>query len=326
MGIGGDEAPGGEIYYRPTGVATSMDTDDPPAYAAYLAADEEVSLTYADSTALGRAEHLGEGLSGAQEALAETPALALSASAVGLAAVGSGLPLHRFGLGGLVTDGEYETTIEEVLIVEQALVLRGDIEAAELSEAVQTTSGGGPLEIAFEPDGEYRGYALYAPAESDPTGSVSIGDAPVEAMAVGETDVVVSDRATAERVIDLASGDGERATEAYEPLAWLLSTVGDAHAAVGGYGPDGFELEGAEKFFPESTAPVRSANGYVAALTFENGTVESEIAAVFGEPISDEKRDDLAGLAGADALDQSLTVEDERAVLTATYDADLVVE
>jgi hypothetical protein len=240
---------------------------------------------------------------------------------------------NSFGLGGLV-GGEttFETTIDEMMEVLPSFVATGDIDTEEIGERVQTTSGreGDDAQATLEPDGEFGEYTLYAaPPGSQPTpqGNLpAVGGMAIDTMAVTESTLVVGPRESVERSIEASRGDQTRATDDFDPFAWLVSVGNDADTVYANYSPDGLAAlsPSLSELTTEEAAPVNDATGRGASLTFGDGTVDVEVGLVFDQTISADKQAALAALPRPDVEDATLAVDDNRALLTVTYDSSTI--
>jgi hypothetical protein len=244
--------------------------------------------------------------------------------------------LNSFGLGGLAgTDSEFETTVEEMMLVNSAYVLHGEIDTEEIGQRVQTTSNrdeDSRSQATLEPDGEFGEYTMYAaPDGSKPTPQgnlpVAYGDT-VDAMAVTESTLVIGSRDGVESKIEASRGDQTRATDEYTPFAWLTSVGSDADTVYATYDSGGLPAltPSLSELTSEEAAPVNDATGRGASLTFGEDTVEVEVGLVFDQPLSAEKRAAIAALPRADVQNATLEVDGASALLTVTYDSATVTQ
>jgi hypothetical protein len=312
----------------------SDDTDDStgreaalPTYTEYLgpATDEETSVVYVDiATVWGRDEEFDTDEDSDVSDL--DPVLGGSLRGMGVLIFAARLAFGSFGLAGLLDSDEheaFETDVSEVFLADDAFVCRGTVDRDELDEHLQTP-GGGLLASEYEQVGETDGYTIYA--SLDDGQSVGIGGTDMDTVAVGSDEFIVSGAAGVDRVIETLGGERERATDAFEPFEWLLSTMGGASSVIAGYGPGGFEVGTENEFVEENLPALQDATGLATSLSFETDTVETTTAAVFDDPVSETQRADIEAMAGDDASDHSCTVDGSRVVISASYDVEHISE
>jgi hypothetical protein len=301
-----------------------LEAGDVPEYTAFLP-DGQMTVFYGNIVAIEDA--IGLEATDEEEQPDLDPVLEIAGTIASLATLGAAFPLSTFGLAETVpgeSDEEgqdFTTEIQETVTVGDVLVAIGVINIDEVEQTVQ--SGGDGFQSEAEAAGVVGSYSLFETV-GDSSGSSTIGDEEVDTIAVGENKLVLSSREAVEGAIEAMQGDRERATDTSDPFQWLVSTATGADGAFGGYDPEGFEPDDGDgnesDFLEEALDLVSDANGYLSSITFDDDTVEATMAAVFEESVSDDQRDAVDRMAGEDANDQSLTVDDNRVLLSATYD------
>jgi hypothetical protein len=305
----------------------SLEAGDVPAYTTFLP-EGQMSVVYSDLTAFEDAVGLDTQMGEESQSQPDVdPVLRVSGATSGFSLLGGSFALGTFGLDGALpgestnsggSNGQNLTTeIEEAVTVGNVFLARGNIDTDEVTQTVQ--SGGGSFQPETEPAGEVGSYSLFTTV-GESAGSTTIGDEEVDTIAIGESELLLSSRSAIETAINTSQGTQQRATEASDPFRWLMSTATDADGAIGGYGPEIFEPGNTGEFLQGALDPVADADGYLGSLAFGDGTVEASMAAVFGEGVTDDQRDAIDEMASDDASDQSLTVDDTRILLSATYD------
>jgi hypothetical protein len=305
------------------------DDSDMPAefrpYGQYLAdTGDQVAVVYADMTPVWERESLEADMD--EEETEYDQALAGPLKGLGVLILAASISLSSVGLSGLVDREdrlEFETEAREILLADDALVVRGPVDADEIETKLQA-AGGGMLSAEFEQADDRDGYTVYETAGEDEQ-AVSIGGTGVDTVAIGTDELIVSGSESVDRILETARGEHTLATEAHDPFAWLLSVVGDGDAVLAGYGAEGFDVGGEDDFVVENMPALQDATGLATSLTFEDNTVETTTAGVF-EELTGEKRDGIEEMVGDSALDQTLTFDDDRVTLAATYDIDFVTK
>ncbi|WP_436344539.1 hypothetical protein [Natronorubrum sp. FCH18a] len=214
-----------------------------------------------------------------------------------------------------------ETTLDELLFVNETLCFLGDVETGEVVDALTDDGGDDPYasETAFEHADDIGDFEIYEPDDSgDDDG---YGTASSETVAVGENAILVADDSETIDGIDhvrsvLEASDGETAADERDEFDWTLETAGDGHIVLGAYS-NGDELDDVEP-----GDDVEDANAIVSSLTFdEDGGAAGDFAATF-ETIDDETEAEIESDLGATADDLRLEMEDTRVSASASWDAD----
>ena len=148
------------------------------------------------------------------------------------------------GLAGLSDlddeDGDFGSSVDEILTVNEAIIYQGSIDTDEIHERLvdpPESDDEWTGRDEFEALGEYNGVSVYEELDdgdddgwfddSDPT-YVGVTD---EYIVFG-----VDERDTLEAVIDTVNGDGDRARDEVEAMDWAIDEAGDGHIVFGGYG------------------------------------------------------------------------------------------
>jgi hypothetical protein len=307
---------------------TTDDSDRPAEfgpYTQYLAATgDQVAVVYADLTPVWERESLEADMDDEENEYDQ--ALAGPLKGLGVLILAASISLSAVGLSGLVDREdrlEFETEAREILLADDAIVVRGPVEAEEIEAKLQA-AGGGMLSAEFEQTDDRNGYTVYETVGEDEQ-AVSIGGTGVDTVAIGTDELIVSGSESVDRILETTRGEHTLATDAYEPFAWLLSVVGDGDAVLAGYGAEGFDVSGEDDFIVDNMPALQDATGLATSLTFEDDTVETTTAGLF-EELTDEERDDIEEMVGDSALNQTITFDGDRVTLAATYDIDFLTK
>lgn len=296
------------------------------AYSEYLAVqDNQVFFAYADFQALEELDQNSQDDGGSSEMPnLEEPMLA-PASALFLIAFSAGFQLGALGLGGLIqTDGEsdLESSGEEIIIANSALVVTGEMDTDEVDTTL-TSSGDNSFKTQYEQSGETGGYTLYEPAESSASGS----SGSVVAFD-GRTLLSAQSESAIQAVIDAIGGSG-RAVDEFDEFNWLLDNGGSGVIAIGGYGPDGYSAPGSDSGSGGSGSDtgldfVSDSGGFAGSMTFDGDSVNSTIAAS-SDQITEDQQDTIESEFQSDRTDVSVEFRgDGRVVAEATYSRDVL--
>ncbi|WP_436902493.1 hypothetical protein [Halovenus halobia] len=293
-------------------------------YSQYLAVqNNQVFFAYADFQAL---EELDSGNqddgSGGQMPNLEDPMLA-PATGVFLIAFSAGFQLGALGLGGLLqTDSEsnLNSSGEEVLIANSALVVTGEMDTDEISSTL-TESGDQSFKTQYEQTGETGGYTLYEPAELSASGSSG------SVVAVNDGELIsAQNQSNVEAVIDAIDGSG-RAADEFDEFSWLLNNGGNGVLALGGYGPDGYSSPGSDSGSGGSDTEfefVNNSGGFVGSMTFDGDNLNSVIAAS-SDQITEDQQGNIESEFQSDRTDVSVDFKGNgRLVAEATYSRDVL--
>ncbi|TYL39316.1 hypothetical protein CV102_08550 [Natronococcus pandeyae] len=314
-----------------------LDDGEVPAYATWLHldADDDVVFAYVDWAALEALDDPDpeEGDEDAddwgdhEDAMIAYPMLG---AFVGI--VGAGFGLWGTGLMGLVQPDEdaddedepaaddFETNVEEILWVNDALVLAGEIDTEEIAGELTTVPDDVfAMEREHEQRGEIGDFARYEPVEGDED---AMGP---DVLAVSEEAIVFAsddDVDAAELVrgpIEAREGDG--AADAEPDVEWLLEEAGHGQLAFGGYADDADDEEATDG---AEFDHLEGATGVCSSLDLEDDGATGAFAALGDDLAADE--DELEGVLGTSAAEATIEVDDGRVTASATWEEDVTDE
>lgn len=235
---------------------------------------------------------------------------------VGGQLIGAGaLAMSLAGLGPLLDPATSTRGFDELLFVSEVGVATGEFDVEGVDERLRDGDPEVPLEIVHERTGEYGDFTLYEPVDDDSDGVI----------AVGEAGVLIADTAAKIRtVVDTARGDADRAVDAIEAYEWLVETAGSGHLAAGWAGP--VDLEGiyfgdpADRPVPDR---ITRRDDAMASVRFspDSGDVTADVALGVADEAG-SARSRLASEFGSASEDVSVSGDDHRASVTATYGGD----
>ncbi len=313
------------------GIATAravVDDDHPsdelPTYGRWLTLDDGwVDFAYVDWTTLETyvEDELEE--AGAAEdtevppELEADPMIAIPSDGLLGLYLSAGFELAQYGLGGVLDADEFESSVEKLLRVNDALVVAGSMEPEEIGDRL-TAEPEATFVTQLERTDEIAGYDVFTPVEDDVDEAVAVASDAI-VIGGGEDGEQAATRAILERTIAAAGGD-DRATDESEPVRWLVATAGHGDVAVGQYNDPAADEPAArpdedrglvDPAFEELT----DADGLVASLTVEDeSTSTGSFAAIVDEPDAE-----LEALLGASADERSVEIDDDRVTATATW-------
>ncbi|MFC6766901.1 hypothetical protein [Natrinema soli] len=320
--LGGDSGNG-----NGNGNGNGENTAGTPAYAEWVATvDGEVSVSYVDMVALNdldSEEDDSSDESGNLEDI-EDPMIGVPLSGMFVAMLTAGFGLAGPRLSDLIAFDEeqtnedaFESSIDDLLITNETIVMTGDVVTDEIDSTVTAATADGSFEVQFEQTSDVSGYAIYEPA----------GDGQQEtALGVSGNAIIQSEsKADVERVIETKQGDGTRAVDEFETFDRLLTTGGNGHVVLGGYSPDGFDLEN-EQSSDGSGQDIQfeefeDANGVVGSLTISDSESTADMGIDFDD-VDDGKRDELESVLGSLGSDVSVDVDGGFVSASATYSDD----
>lgn len=325
---------------------------DIPSYARWLAWDEDEQATvymYADWANLEDVEGVGVDAEEWQDGSGpedgplneEDPMLALPMTSVLFVGFVGAVGLLGTGLTGLLSTGaeeelgtvtgvtDFETTIDELLVVNDASVMIGDVDADEIRDALtEEPEEEWSFKTEYEQTDRIDEFDVYEPvAAQEDTFSEQGG-----AIAVGANAIVLANDPDGgdpiEGVrgpIEAAAGDRERAAERDDDFEWMLGRAGHGNAVFGGYGE--FEDE-TDEVNPDSGddpfSELDGAEGLVSSLTIESETEwTGTFAAAFDELDADAEAE-LETKLGASADEVSHQFEDTRVTVSATWNENVM--
>ncbi|SIR54887.1 hypothetical protein [Natronorubrum daqingense] len=331
---------------------SGSESDALPAYESWIVMDDErATFAYIDWAGLEELEDDAdddeadptdpEEDDASDEYEDEDPMIAVPMAGMLAVAMGASFGTAGTGLdtvidmeGDALAADDAETTLEELLLVNDAYVFTGDVDVEEVETALLEEHDDPLMDAAtFEQTDEHGEFTVYESEPEDDAESTATSDAvAVSAEAIvlapgGETDDGIDSLTP---VLEGVEGDGERATDAEADIEWLLETAGEGQIVFGGYGededdettaPDEEELEepnaaGDEEF--------DGATGIVASLSLEEDeSADGNLAATF-DSIDDETESELEADVGSSADDVTLEIDRDagRVSASATWDAD----
>lgn len=334
VGLGGDEGTGGN-YPSYEGWLTPVDETIEFAFLEWAALEEfdDFEDETDDLVASDAADDDSDDSGDSDLVDEEDPMLQAPAVGAVLVAISVEFGLWGTGLAGIATTNDdtdrqtavdFETTIDELLLVNNGIVLVGDVDTAEIVEKVTSEPEDEyAMKTSYERTDEYGGYEIYEPVGDEDR----FGSSPDNAIAVGDDAIVFSDGTEATAAADdvrtllaVREGDGDRATDALAEFGWLLETAGDGQMVFGSYG----DTEDDSTADPEEAAEseFQNAIGLVSSLSIGN-EVTGEFAAVF-ETIDDETEANLEAELGTSAKDVSIEVDGDRVSASATWNGDIL--
>ncbi len=290
-----------------------------PAFSDYVSenSEEETFAIYLDVEAVEAEEDLLSEQSEGDEPLVSEDLL-IEIPASGLLFFGF-LPfqLGTSGLGAMVgttAEEDFESSVTDIIVADDALVLSGDVVTSEVADTLQTVSEDAVQEVPFVEVDTMNGFALYQPESPD--------SPEPETYAVSEAEVVRADtRAAVERMIETISGAVPPTADTYEDFAWALSAAGHGDIVVGGYNPDGFNenSEGGETDDTPLSDLEATVPGLISSITFQSDTVDAETAFVFENPPDSDARGIIQSAYGGDAEEVSYTYDSNYIYMSGTY-------
>lgn len=270
----------------------------------------------------------------------EDPMLEIPAFSVMIVALWGGFGLIGTGLSGLLatgdteTDGDvpdFESSLDEFVMVNGAFVLAGDIDTEEIHDALtESPEDGLGMKIEYERTDERNGFDIYEPAESDgEDDSLDVSMGQDNAIAVSDEAIVFANGGEETDAIDALGGpieaydgDRDRAIDRNDDLWWLLETAGHGHMAFGGYSDldeeDDADLDESDEF-----EELANATGIVASLSIESESSSTgEFAAVF-EELTEDTEAEIEDTFGASAEEVTHDIGDDRVSVSATWNQDV---
>ncbi|WP_157231361.1 hypothetical protein [Halostagnicola larsenii] len=224
---------------------------------------------------------------------------------------------------GSETAETFESTVEEVMTVNDALVLLGSIDVEEIVAHITQTPAEDTVRREYERDGEQGEYELYTPVEADSslgTPALAIGSDAI--LAAGGEEGIESNAASLETITE----DGEQATDAIDEFGWLMQYADEGQIIFGGYGEstsfpqDPSEHWGNTDSIAQSFTQFVDAKGAVGSLSFEDGGTTSAALAVWYEydTVDDSFEAALRGRLASGATERSVKVNTDRHRIRAT--------
>ncbi|MFP8955590.1 hypothetical protein ACLI4Y_02595 [Natrialbaceae archaeon A-CW3] len=292
------------------------DNDELPAYTSWLTLDDDgLEFIYANWEILEElvADDLEEQGPGEAEVPAEfeaDPMIAPVSDALVWAYFFVALDLARFRLGRLLDEDEFESSIEELVLANEVLVLTGTVDPGEIDARLTPEAEAGFI-VQVEQTDEIDEYDVYTAVDDDTDAAVAVS---TEALVfAGGEDLEEDDLSTIlETTIGASAGTVDRATDESDSVAWLVESAGDGDIVVGQYG----DRVGDEGVVDLAFEELEDADGIVSSVTVEDEeTLTGDFAAIIDDP--DEAT--LEELLGISATERSVDVDEDHVIATATW-------
>ncbi|RQH03531.1 hypothetical protein [Natrarchaeobius oligotrophus] len=291
--------------------AGTTSDDEPPEFSRWLSPEDVVEFTFVDWASVE--EDVRGELEQAQAdeeidvppEYENDPMVAPASDGVLSTYLFVGLDLVEFGLGRLLDDEAFESTVDGLLRTGRAFVATGEIDPDEIDERL-TGEPEFEFVVQMERTDEIGEYDVYTPID-DREAAIAVGTDAL--LVVDEGD---DPRAVLESIVDVAEGDTERATDDSEPFAWLLETAGHGDVVVGQYGGP-FD---AEDLVHPALDPLAGAAGFVSSLTLED---EMTSSGTFASVLDDPDEAALEDLLGVSADERAIDVDGDRVTATGTW-------
>lgn len=291
----------------------------------YVRIDWEAFEDFEDLADLEEPESDSDGVDEADQMFA------LPLAGVMLASLNSGFALGGTGLIGLIDDEhetatEFETSVDELLTVDDVVVLSGVVDTDEIDEVLtEQPDDEFGTNTVYEQTTETNGFDIYEPAEKDDDDlDLSFGEE--QSVAVGEDAIVLASGSENVDAIDQLqesvaayAGDGETHVDANDDLEWLLSTAGDGDIVTGIYGDvDEDDLEDDD--------PLEDAHGIVSSLALVDETeVRAELAAV-GDDLDDDAEETIESEFGHTADEAEYDFDGDRVAVSGVWEENVLGE
>lgn len=222
---------------------------------------------------------------------------------------------YAAGLGYLVDPEQPTNGPTDLFYVNGVVGVAGDLDIDRAKEQLNSGSEGVIFDDPFEKTSERSGFELFEPTTDNYESVVGIGSSGA---------IMANTRAELEPVIDVISGDADRAVEVRDRFEWLVDTVGDGHFSVGWVGdPDleQFIWGNADEQLPVDF--VNSHDAMFTSLTFQIDENENTARlAAQGISSDDVARDRLESRLGTASDDLDVSFEEDRVSATGTYGSD----
>ncbi|MCU4925755.1 hypothetical protein OB905_07130 [Halobacteria archaeon AArc-dxtr1] len=312
LGFAGTTAAIATASWLPFDVQTTND-DELPAYSRWLVLEEDaLEFTYVDWASVG--DYVEDELEEAQQDTdAELPAeyemdpMIAPASAELLSTYFFvGLDLVEFGLGRLLDEEAFDSTVEELLRTDRTFVAAGTIDPDEI-DTVLTDEPALDFQIQMERADEIGGFDVYTPIEAAES-AIAVSDDAI--VVVTESDV--DPEVTLETIVGAVEDDVERATAESASLEWLVETAGRGDVTVGQYGGPFDDTDLAHPAFE----PLADAEGFVSSLTIED---EQTVSGIFASILDEPDEDAIEAFLGASADDRDIEVDEDRVTAAGTW-------
>lgn len=304
---------------------TDDQTDDLPEHAEYIVEHEDqVELAYATQEAFDEITGMDQEDDADAQALLDPDDTLLWASliTVGAATAAGGLRLSNAGIDELLEEDDrddWETTVDEIIGINDTTVLSGDIDTGEIGDELEATPEDERLALEFEVAEESDGFTIYEPVE----------DGLDDLFALSEDYIVTSDeRGHFDAVLDHLQAEREPLASEMEELEWALKETGQADLVLAGYsgevdadgGQDDEAEVGDEGDQAHSSTEIDEANAFTVATTLDGEEMDIEMAATWEEELTDEAAEEIDADFGSHADDRSMDIEGDRVTASGMYE------
>lgn len=224
---------------------------------------------------------------------------------------------------GSGTAETFESTVGEVMTVNDTLVLLGSIDVDEIVTHITESPAEDTVRREYERSGEQSGYEIFTPIDSGSSlGTPALGISDDTIVAAGGEDGPESNTASLETITD----GGERATDTIDEFDWLMEQTGEGQIIFGGYGEstsfpqDPSEHWGNTDSIAQSFTQFVDAKGAVGSLSIEDDETTSATLAIDYQydTIDDSFEAALRGRLASGATDRSIEVNSDRHRIRAT--------
>ncbi|MFC4438476.1 MULTISPECIES: hypothetical protein [Natrialbaceae] len=255
--------------------------------------------------------------------------------------MGAGFGLWGTGLMGLVqsegddaddedgsTAGDFETNVAEILWVNDAIVLAGEIDTEEIDAELTTVPDDDFFASEYERTGEIGDFERYEPSDEDAMGPAVIAVSEDAIVFAGDDEDVDT-----EELIrgPIEAREGDTAADAEPDVEWLLEEAGHGQLVFGGYVSDGDDADNANDPADDEEAAddaefdqFERATGICSSLDLEDDGATGAFAALGDDLTADES--ELEGALGSSAAEATIDVDDDRITASATWEEDVTDE
>jgi hypothetical protein len=233
-----------------------------------------------------------------------------SSSVLAFASLGVGIS----GLYELV-DGTADQPAHELLFLDGVIVLTGGFDTDYVDERLRSEGPLPQFKVQHQVLGDLGEYTLYGPTDAErDTGSGAT-------VAVNEAAIVLGgDREAVERVVKTHAGERETAPDRFDTVEWLAESVEAGNVVVGQYGEESLDSYGGGDSSVLGTFD--PSDDVLASLSLDDtdGTATATLAVA----AEGERERQLETTLGQDGTDRSMTTEDGRLTVSATYSDDML--
>ncbi|WP_235019746.1 hypothetical protein [Natrialba sp. INN-245] len=298
---------------------TAQETDDLPAYTRWLTIEDDgLEFVAIDWAALEeetqRELEEAEPSEEVPDEFRDDPMVEPVSTGLLAAYFAVGLGLSQYRLGRLVDDDAFETAVEELLVVNDAVIVAGDVDTAEIDDRL-TAEPAAEFLRQMERTAEIGEYDVYTPVEEDADAVIAVSDDAIVFVDGTELEDDAEPMTRLETITAASVGDADRATEISDVVAWLVETAGEGDVTVGQYG-DRLTADENGGITDVTFEGFEDADGVVCSFTVDGAeTATGEFAAIVDDPDDG----DLEQRLGASADERSVDVDGNRVTATGTW-------